>query len=180
MEMENKLVKKHPKKVVVKEINVLEGLHAWKAREFCVEAGFEGKSIIKMASLACKLYKCYKGNDMKMVEINPVIEDKEGDFYAADAVIVLDDDGMKRHNFEFKEKVGLREKTPREIAANAIDKEDYRGVAGRTFIEMGGNIGILSSGGGASITAMDALITFGAKMANYTEYSGNPPPEKSR
>ncbi len=36
----------------------------------------------------------------------------------------------------------------------------------------------MSSGGGASLTAMDALIKNGGKPANYTEYSGNPSKEK--
>jgi succinyl-CoA synthetase beta subunit len=43
---------------------------------------------------------------------------------------------------------------------------------------MDGDIGILFSGGGASIANMDALIKAGGKPANYTEYSGNPPREK--
>ena len=52
------------------------------------------------------------------------------------------------------------------------------GIAGKTYIDLDGNIGILASGGGASITAVDALLSYNKKPANYTEYSGNPSPEK--
>ena len=38
----------------------------------------------------------------------------------------------------------------------------------------------MASGGGASLTAVDALIKEGGKPANYTEYSGNPSKEKVR
>ncbi|MEX2033284.1 MAG: ATP-grasp domain-containing protein [Candidatus Colwellbacteria bacterium] len=47
----------------------------------------------------------------------------------------------------------------------------------RRFIELGGDIAILASGGGASLLNIDALLRFGGKPANYTEYSGNPPAE---
>ncbi len=36
----------------------------------------------------------------------------------------------------------------------------------------------MASGGGGSLTALDALLVAGGKPANYTEYSGNPPKEK--
>ncbi|MDA2921659.1 hypothetical protein MYX07_00145 [Patescibacteria group bacterium AH-259-L07] len=45
----------------------------------------------------------------------------------------------------------------------------------RRFIELGGDIAILASGGGASLLNIDALIFHGGRPANYTEYSGNPP-----
>ncbi|MBI3335764.1 MAG: hypothetical protein HY001_04690 [Candidatus Portnoybacteria bacterium] len=45
----------------------------------------------------------------------------------------------------------------------------------RRFIEMQGDIAILASGGGASLLNIDALLQYGGKPANYTEYSGNPP-----
>ena len=71
-----------------------------------------------------------------------------------------------------------RELTPREAAAKKIDEEDYKGVAGRTYIDLDGDIGILASAGGASITCVDALISYSGNPANYTEYSGNPSAEK--
>lgn len=44
----------------------------------------------------------------------------------------------------------------------------------KRFVSMGGDIAILASGGGASMLNMDALLAYGGKPANYTEYSGNP------
>jgi succinyl-CoA synthetase beta subunit len=53
----------------------------------------------------------------------------------------------------------------------------YRGTIG-LFRPLGGTIGVMLSGGGASLACMDALIGAGGKPANYAEYSGNPPREK--
>jgi len=117
--------------------------------------------------------------DLRLCEINPLVLTK-GELIAVDAKVILDDSGLVRHkNIEFFQKGAVSAvPTERELAAKKIDAEDYRGSAGSTFIEFDGDIAILASGGGASLLVMDALLAFGAKPANYTEYSGNPPREK--
>lgn len=45
------------------------------------------------------------------------------------------------------------------------------------FHELGGDIGIIASGGGASMINLDALMNVGGRPANYVEYSGNPKAE---
>ena len=47
------------------------------------------------------------------------------------------------------------------------------GVAGRV-IEFDGNLGLIIGGGGASLTAFDAVRHHGGKPANYCEIGGNP------
>lgn len=47
----------------------------------------------------------------------------------------------------------------------------------RAVEQMGGDIAVIASGGGASLINMDALLLAGGKPANYTEYSGNPAKE---
>jgi len=47
----------------------------------------------------------------------------------------------------------------------------------RTVEQMGGDIAVIASGGGASLINMDALLLAGGRPANYTEYSGNPAKE---
>ena len=44
----------------------------------------------------------------------------------------------------------------------------------RRFLELGGDIAVLASGGGASMLCLDMLLRAGGRPANYTEYSGNP------
>ncbi len=47
----------------------------------------------------------------------------------------------------------------------------------RPFLNLGGDIAILASGGGASLINLDALMAHGGHPANYVEYSGNPKAE---
>ena len=126
-----------------------------------------------------RLWDVFRKYDLRLCEVNPLAQSGKK-LIAVDAKVILDDSGLARHkNIEFLEK-GAVSATPtqRELAAKKIDAEDYRGSAGSTFIEFDGDIAVLASGGGASLLVMDALLAFGAKPANYTEYSGNPPREK--
>lgn len=134
----------------------------------------------KLNEVAAKLFELFNQYDLRVAEINPLVETGSG-FVAADAKIIVDDDGLFRQE-EFKNYPGRQlighEKTEREIEASKIDETDYRGSAGSVYYDLEGDIAVLASGGGASVVAMDALLALGGKPANYTEYSGNPPKEK--
>jgi succinyl-CoA synthetase beta subunit/citryl-CoA synthetase large subunit len=60
-----------------------------------------------------------------------------------------------------------------EQRAAEIDQMDHRGVAGRV-VEFAGDLGLLIGGGGASLTAFDAVRRHGGRPANYCEIGGNP------
>lgn len=154
--------------VIKKEINYLQGLTKNDLDEVPE----------KVKEIFLKLYQAFIRFDCRMIEVNPLALDGKGNLIALDAVAVLDDDAKWRAEFNFPERTNNREATAREIAARQIDKDDHRGVAGKTFIDLDGDIAILTSGGGASMTLMDALMDYEAKPANFTEYSGDPPQEK--
>lgn len=129
------------------------------------------------SALLEKLYSIFLDEDMRMMEINPLIHRKD-EFIVLDAMIDLEDDASFRHERDYPERsVMKREKTERELRAEKIDEDDHRGVAGK-YTELEGDIGMMLAGGGASLTNMDAIIEYGGEPANYTEYGGNPPTEK--
>lgn len=144
------------------------------------EENFGGDSELK--EIQKKLWQLFLHEDTRLVEINPLVKTSSGEWVAADSKIALDDDAFYRHdgwkNFESRTMLG-RLPTERELTAKAIDEGEgyYRGTAGK-YIEMGGDVAILFSSGGGSISNMDALAQAGLHAANYTEYSGNPPREK--
>ncbi len=136
----------------------------------------------EVSEVAEKLWQCFKKEDTRLVEINPLVKTASGEWIAADAKVAIDDDAFFRHE-EWKEleprTMMGRPPTDREIMVKKIDEGEgyYRGTAGK-YIELDGDIGLILNGGGASISNMDALEKAGLKAANYTEYSGNPPREK--
>lgn len=127
-----------------------------------------------------KLIDLFFTADSLLLEINPLVLTRAGQWVALDAKIKLDDAAAGRHsdwNFPSRSAPG-HTPTQNEIEAKKIDEGDYRGVAGSAYFDLPGDIAVLASGGGASLAAMDALIKVGGKPANYTEYGGNPPREK--
>ncbi len=124
--------------------------------------------------------QCFFANDCLLLEINPLVQTKDQKWLALDAKIKLDDSAAGRHpEWQYPPRSAPgHTPTKREIEAKKIDEGDYRGVAGSAFFDLPGDIAVMASGGGASLTALDTLIKNGGQPANYTEYGGNPPREK--
>lgn len=145
-------------------------------REFLTDVELD-HNISDLSRTLKKLYNCFREEDMLLLEVNPLAITKNG-LKCLDVVVELDEDASYRHNWNYPQRSAFgREKTKREKKAEKIDEDDHRGVAGK-YTELDGNIGMLLAGGGASLTNMDALMNYGGKPANYTEYGGNPPTEK--
>lgn len=140
------------------------------------EAGFKGDLAGKVADFALKLYQCYDQEDGTYIEINPLVtREADGELVALDAVTMVDADARFRHpdwNFTFASEFG-RPYTNDERAIMEIDSRIKGSVK---FIEIpGGDTALLPAGGGASVYYSDAVLALGGKIANYAEYSGDPP-----
>ncbi|MCP9438576.1 MAG: ATP citrate lyase [Nitrospira sp.] len=140
------------------------------------EAGFTGPLVKRMADFAGKLFACFDNEDAQYLEVNPVVaREGDGELVALDAVTLLDADAKFRHpdwNFSFAAEFG-RAYTKNELDIMAIDSKIKGSVK---FIEIpGGDTAMLPAGGGASVYYSDAVVARGGKLANYAEYSGDPP-----
>lgn len=158
----------------VSRLELKQSTGAEEFHKFLMGLGVESDALSENLEV---LYSAFLDEDMRMLEINPLVRSDDG-FVVLDAMIDIEDDAAFRHEWRYKERsVMRREKTDREKKAEKIDENDHRGVAGK-YTELDGDIGMMLAGGGASLTNMDALIQYGGEPANYTEYGGNPPTEK--
>ena len=140
------------------------------------EAGFSDALAPKVADFALKLFQCYEQEDGTYIEINPlVVRSSNGELTALDAVTMVDADARFRHpdwDFSFASEFG-RPYTDNEKAILDIDSRIKGSVK---FIEIpGGDTALLPAGGGASVYYSDAVLAMGGTLANYAEYSGDPP-----
>lgn len=140
------------------------------------DAGFSGGLVKKVAEFAGKMFTCFDSEDAQYLEVNPVVaRESDGDLIALDAVTLLDGDAKFRHpdwNFAFAAEFG-RAYTKDELDVMAVDSKIKGSVK---FIQIpGGNIAMLPAGGGASVYYSDAVVARGGQLANYAEYSGDPP-----
>ena len=140
------------------------------------DAGFTGPLLKKMADFAGKMFTCFDSEDAQYLEVNPVVlREQVSVLIALDAVTLLDVDAKFRHpdwNFAFAAEFG-RAYSEHEMEVMAVDSKIKGSVK---FIEIpGGDTAMLPAGGGASIYYSDAVVARGGKLANYAEYSGDPP-----
>lgn len=140
------------------------------------DAGFTGSTLKKMAEFAGKMFTCFDSEDAQYLEVNPVVlREQDHELIALDAVTLLDGDAKFRHpdwNFAFAAEFG-RAYSKHEMEVMAVDSKIKGSVK---FIEIpGGDTAMLPAGGGASVYYSDAVVARGGKLANYAEYSGDPP-----
>ena len=156
-------------------------VRSYEAIEWLSEWGFSGKLLLRLAGLVRKMARLFHRYDALLLEFNPLASTAAQDLVVLDCHLDIDDDALKRQSLDFEglssRMEGARQPTEFEQKAREIDELDYRGVAGR-MIEFDGNLGLLIGGGGASLTAFDAVRNSGGTPANYCEIGGNPTVKK--
>ncbi|MBW1945678.1 MAG: hypothetical protein JRJ51_23030, partial [Deltaproteobacteria bacterium] len=173
------LALKQPEKVKKERFSVRARLPQYRAREIISEAGVSGRTLLGLGSILSSLGDSLLDYDATLAEINPLALTRDGKLIALDCHMEIDDDSLFRHK-DVAEKQedqsryeGGRSSTDFERRAAEIDNLDHRGVAGRV-IEFEGTLGLIIGGGGASLTAFDAVQQHEGKPANYCEIGGNP------
>ena len=117
----------------------------------------------KFASIIGTLYKVTMDYDAELAEINPLAKTPSGEFIAADARIIVDDNALFRHP-EFKERGLVRaEDTPREAEARRQKL---------AYVDLDGDIGIIGNGAGLVMATLDLVHVFGGKPANFLDIGG--------
>ncbi|MBI3989743.1 MAG: acetate--CoA ligase family protein [candidate division NC10 bacterium] len=168
-----------PGRVIQYPFDIRRGFFQYQGREAAAALGLTGQDLLQVGGVLSRLVHLFLKFDATLVEVNPLARTIDGRSVALDAHLELDDDALSRHP-ELERDYGIprREGTGRpatafEAQAAAIDASDHRGVAGRV-VEFDGNLGLLIGGGGASLTAFDAIKRHGGRPANYCEIGGNP------
>jgi succinyl-CoA synthetase beta subunit/citryl-CoA synthetase large subunit len=165
--------------LVRRSVDPRRGLYDFEAREVAKQLDLTGRELLGFAAVARQAVGAFLALDCTLLEINPLALTDAGTFVLADAHVEVDEDALYRqghlettHGIPRREASG-RAPTEFERQAAAVDALDHRGVAGRV-IEFPGDLGLLIGGGGASLTAFDAIKRHGGRPANYCEIGGNP------
>ena len=172
-----------PEKILKYHVNIQKGFNQYEAKEIWSDLGLKEGVLQKATPILWRLYQLFVNYDCTVMEINPLAITKDAGLIAAAILMGVDDDALYRQPY-FSKKVeagsdrAWRPLTVLEKKMIEVDKtEAYRGTARYTEME-GGNIGFFCGGGGGSLLSYDALLRFGGKPANYTEFGGNPPEAK--
>jgi succinyl-CoA synthetase beta subunit len=177
---------RNPERVARHVIDPIVGLAPSDVDTIFKKMDIKSEASEKINSTICGLYRLFKEYDATNAEINPFVLTKEGDIYAADCHVTIDDNSVFRQP-EFGIKVPRdmdREATELEqLAWDHIEEGDYRGTG--YFAQMVTEfkqdetyVGFHGIGGGGSMLGAAALINRGIKIADYADTSGDPPASK--
>jgi succinyl-CoA synthetase beta subunit/citryl-CoA synthetase large subunit len=175
----------HPEHVGRAHFSSLMPFSDYQAKQLVASVGVTGKDLNRLTPILTRLAKLFLTYDMTLAEINPLGKLQDGSFVALDAHMDMENEARPRQNAILadlgvgaEETRQAREATEFELAGEAVDSQDHRGVAGNVT-EFDGDLGLVIGAGGGSLTLFDAVRAHGGKPANYCEIGGNPSVRKA-
>ena len=160
-----------PEQIKKQVINPLLGFRSFHCRQLARWMGYSGRSLLKLATILQKLYRVTMDFDAELIEMNPLVETTEGDFVAADARILIDDNALFRHPI-YKERLFSEDET--ELSRQEIKA----GKVGLAYVKLDGNVGIMGNGAGLVMATLDVVQSYGGEPANFLDVGGGATPDQ--
>ncbi|OLS24890.1 MAG: Succinyl-CoA ligase [ADP-forming] subunit beta [Candidatus Heimdallarchaeota archaeon LC_3] len=135
--------------------------------------GLTGRIKVSIAKIISTLVNMMKIEDLQLAEINPLVITGDDQVVALDARIVVDDDATFRH----PERENYLSEELRYTKEEADAKEH-----GLAYVDLGGDIGLMSCGAGMGMCTADLIAYFGKETGmyprNFLDVGGGASPEK--
>ncbi|MFP6891329.1 MAG: ADP-forming succinate--CoA ligase subunit beta, partial [Nitrospinota bacterium] len=150
---------KTPEKLIKIQIDPAIGVWPSTARRVAFGLGLEGDQVKEGTKFITNLYKFYDEMDCSLVEINPLVQTKDGRIFALDAKVNFDDNALFRH----KDVVEMRdtdEEDPLEVEASKFDLN---------YIKLDGEVACMVNGAGLAMATMDIIKLAGSSPANFLD-----------
>ena len=160
------LVREHPDKLLRLPVDVSVGVMPYMSRWVGVFLGLGREYWSRLWGIVSAMWRIAMDMDAELVEFNPLAV-ASGSLVAVDAKITIDDNALYRHP---------------ELAEKAL--REYRGIERRaremgfSYVELGGDIGILCNGAGLTMATMDLVAYYGGRPANFLDIGGGARREK--
>jgi succinyl-CoA synthetase beta subunit len=156
----------HPEWIEKIAVDVAYGLLDYQVRAALIRLGVAKELLAPFIDIAKKLYKLFMENDALFAEINPLVLNAGGSLIAADARIDIDGSALYRHP-------AIQEmKSSHDATIEETLRDDYQ----LEYVELDGNIGLISGGAGLTMTAMDCITIAGGRPACFMDCSANVSP----
>ena len=157
-----------PEKIQTIIIDPVEGFqpHHGRAAAFALKlSGDLNKQCVKLVE---QLYNAFVATDMSMLEVNPLVETKDGQLLVLDAKVSFDSNALFRHK-DILELRDVTEEDPAEVEASKYDL---------AYIKLDGDIGCMVNGAGLAMATMDIIKLNGMFPANFLDVGGGATTEK--
>lgn len=157
-----------PEKIATITIDPAEGFMPHHGRAVGFGLGLSGDLNKQAAKIAEQLYNAFVALDCDMLEINPLVQTKDGNLLVLDTKMSFDSNSLYRHPDVF----ALRDETEEDPAEIEASKYDL------AYIKLDGNIGCMVNGAGLAMATMDIIKLNGEFPANFLDVGGGANKEK--
>ncbi|MFC6620506.1 ADP-forming succinate--CoA ligase subunit beta [Novosphingobium panipatense] len=157
-----------PEKITTITIDPAEGFQPHHGRAVAFALKLTGDLNKQAQKLAKQLYTAFIAMDCDMVEINPLVESKDGQLLVLDTKMSFDSNALARHPDIF----ALRDETEEDPAEIEASKYDL------AYIKLDGDIGCMVNGAGLAMATMDIIKLNGMFPANFLDVGGGANKEK--
>ncbi len=157
-----------PDKIISVTVDPVLGLQSHQCRRIGFALGFDDKQRKQLTSILQGLYKLFTEKDLSLVEINPLIVNKNSDLVAIDAKIGVDDNAL----FRQAQLETLRDASQEDEKENSARQFDLN------YITLDGNIACMVNGAGLAMATMDIIQLQGGSPANFLDVGGGATAEK--
>ena len=164
-----KVAAENPEKIITNKIDLKEGGPSDIEIDSIISVfKFSDEQKKKAKQLIVSLYKIVIEKDASLIEINPLIINKDNKLVCLDAKMNFDDNAIFRRP-EILKLRDLNEEDPAEIEASKHDL---------AYIKLNGSIGCMVNGAGLAMATMDIIKLYGKEPANFLDVGGGASKEK--
>lgn len=157
-----KTAKESSDKIASVKIDPKFGFYPYQAQKLLRQLDLPSKPLTACSDILVRLYKVFEKYEAIIAEINPLVILENGGIVAVDAVLEIDDSAM----FRLKKSISLPSENR---LGNSLENKGKE--IGVTYVDLEGDIGLISSGAGLGMASMD-IIGNKLKPANFLETGG--------
>ena len=125
--------------------------------------GFEARTLTSFANIMTNMFIMAQKRDLTLIEINPLILTPDKQIIAADSKVVIDG------NAEYRQSDIANLKSQRDRHTDLEFEADQAGIS---YVQLDGEIGIISGGAGLAMATCDLLEFHGSSPANFLDVGG--------
>lgn len=157
-----------PELIVKQLVSPAMGLRDYEARYVADRIGIPKANVKEFIVMLKNMYRLFVEKDCSLVEINPLVETKEGKLIAIDGKVNFDDNAIFRHP-DIAALRDINEENPKEYEAGKHDLN---------YVSLDGSIGCMVNGAGLAMATMDIIHAFGGEPANFLDVGGTATTER--
>lgn len=165
-----KVAEETPEKIFKIEVDPMVGVMPFQCRETAFNLGLEGDQVKQFTHMMMALGKMFVECDLSLLEINPLVVNKQGNLICLDGKVNVDDNALYRQ--------------PRLKAMRDTTQENERENRAHdwelNYIPLDGKIGCMVNGAGLAMATMDVIKLHGGEPANFLDVGGGATKERVR